>query len=97
MIRIGLLGAGTMTVVHNKVWQEASLAITAVWSPSRRRQRLAEHQPPYRQRGFGALCHHANILNICTPMSSHQAYTVCAAEAGLHMVGERPTGKRTSS
>lgn len=91
MIRVGILGAGTMAAVHAQAWQAAGATVTGVWSHSE--AGLAQRAAQLGVRPFpnvDSLCAEVDLIDICTPSDSHHTYALQAARAGRHVVCEKP-------
>jgi predicted dehydrogenase len=90
-VRVGIVGAGAMGAVHAQAWHK--LGVTVVGIHSRQRTEAAALAERVQAKAFdsvAALLHEINLLDICTPTGSHLEYTRLAANAGKHVVCEKP-------
>jgi predicted dehydrogenase len=95
-LRVGLIGAGGIAGAHLRAYQQFPdlVRLVAVADPREEaaRQRAAEsgaeqvYRDPYR------LIREAGVeaVDICTPHDQHAPLAVAAAEAGLHVLVEKP-------
>jgi len=93
-LNVAIIGCGDMGAEHAVAWDlHAGANIMAVCDPdSERRLRLSDR---YRAIGYGAARDaivHAGIdaVSVCTPVSLHRDFCVAAAEAGKHVLCEKP-------
>jgi UDP-N-acetyl-2-amino-2-deoxyglucuronate dehydrogenase len=96
MYRIGIIGAGWVSSEHIRAYMgnpETEIVAIAVRREESATAQMAEH-------GFTAqvytdvakMLNEANldIVSICTPPSMHPEHTIAAAQAGCHLVIEKP-------
>ena len=89
-LRVGLIGAGVMGAVHAQAWQRLPGVLSAMYTPDESARRLARQ---YNLTGCDTLEDlHAqvDILDICTPTLTHRPLALGAAQAGLHVICEKP-------
>ena len=93
-LNVAILGCGDMGAEHAVAWDhQAGANIMAVCDPDVARcQRLAER---YGAIGHGnwqdAICQDAiDVVSVCTPVSRHRELCVAAAQAGKHVLCEKP-------
>jgi UDP-N-acetylglucosamine 3-dehydrogenase len=78
--RIGLVGCGGMGRWHAARWRALPAALAAVYG-----------LPAYKT--LNELLSASEIVDICTPPTDHAATAIAAAEAGLHVVCEKPIAR----
>lgn len=90
-LRIGFAGAGFAAKFHHRNLRGLAAMSTAVTSvrPQSRAAFAAEFGVPAFD-SVEAMLPHIDVLDICTPPSSHLAYLRMAAEAGKHVIVEKP-------
>jgi myo-inositol 2-dehydrogenase/D-chiro-inositol 1-dehydrogenase len=90
-MRVGIIGTGTMGDVHAAAWRAvgAQLAGCNASNPA--------HSAAFAQRygirafaDYGELVDNVDIVDVCTPTSLHNPMVVAAAEAGKHVICEKP-------
>ncbi|MBI4903206.1 MAG: Gfo/Idh/MocA family oxidoreductase [Acidobacteria bacterium] len=90
-LRIGFAGAGFASRFHHRNLRglpAVSAGVTSVRKESR-----ASFESEFGVPAFDsveAMLPHIDVLDICTPPSSHAAYIHLAAEAGKHVIVEKP-------
>jgi predicted dehydrogenase len=91
LIRIGIAGAGFAGTFHFENFPESGVEVVGVTSSSAAsRERFAEK---YGLRSFTTVAEmlpEIDVLDICTPPSSHGQYILEAAAAGKHAIVEKP-------
>jgi predicted dehydrogenase len=90
-LKIGIAGAGFAARFHLENFPEANVQVVGVTSASAQsRDAFAEK---HGLRAFGSveeMLPEIDVLDICTPPSSHQQYMLAAARAGRHVIVEKP-------
>jgi predicted dehydrogenase len=90
-IRIGIAGTGFAGKFHLENFPESGVEVVGVTSSSvESRDRFAEK---YGLRSFATVAEmlrEIDVLDICTPPSSHGQYILEAAAAGKHVIVEKP-------
>jgi predicted dehydrogenase len=90
-MRVGIIGAGTMGLHHGQAWQATSASLLGFYdSDAERAQAAAERLGVRAFASQEALFAAADIIDICTPTFTHRAIAVAAAEAGKHVICEKP-------
>jgi myo-inositol 2-dehydrogenase/D-chiro-inositol 1-dehydrogenase len=90
-MRVGVVGVGTMGRVHAAAWSQTEaelVGFTALDAAA-----AAALAARYRARAFAsfeALLREVDVVDLCVPTDLHCAMTVRAAEAGKHVVCEKP-------
>jgi len=93
-MRVGLVGAGSMGHTHAPAWKSlatkgAELAgIHAARATSA--QELAQEHGVKVYPSYDALLADVDIVDLCVPTDLHRAMTIQAAEAGKHIICEKP-------
>ncbi len=93
-IRIGIAGAGFAARFHMKGYQKVygvPLAVTGVIShrPASR-QKFAQDYGVKAFDSLQQLCGAADVIDVCTPGSSHETVAVEALKRGKHVIIEKP-------
>lgn len=90
-LRIGIAGAGFAGKFHQRNLRHLPTVTTGVTSVrAESRNKFAEQFDVPAFESVEAMLPHIDILDICTPPSSHMAYMRAAAEAGKHIIVEKP-------
>ena len=104
-LRIGIAGAGFAARFHLENFPEAGVDVTAVTAA--RAETREAFAAKHKLRAFASveeMLPEIDVLDICTPPSSHREHMLAAARAGKHVIVEKPlmgfygsakTGKRT--
>jgi predicted dehydrogenase len=94
-MRVGIVGAGTMGAVHAAAWRstEARL-IGCVSAQQSQSDQLAALHEIRRYHAFTDLLEDVDIVDICTPTATHQSMVLEAAQAGKHVLCEKPIALR---
>lgn len=90
-MKIGIAGAGFAARFHLENYPEAGVEVVGITSfrPDSREAFAAKHG----LRSFpsvAAMLPEIDVLDICTPPSSHNEYILAAAAAGKHVIVEKP-------
>ena len=93
-LRVGLVGSGGITRVHVPAWLELGADIT-VFSLEGAEQ-LAEKHGLSVADSLEELLDSCDIVDICTPTTSHLDIAVAAARAGKDVVCEKPLGRNVA-
>lgn len=91
MLRIGFAGAGFASKFHHRNLRglpAVSAGVTSVRPESRQAFSKEFGVPAFAS--VEAMLPHIDVLDICTPPSSHASYIRLAAEAGKHIIVEKP-------
>jgi predicted dehydrogenase len=90
-LRVGIAGAGFAARFHLENYPEGAVEVVAVTS-ARDASRDA-FAAGHGLRAFASVAKmlpHIDLLDICTPPSSHREYMLAAAAAGKHVIVEKP-------
>ncbi|MBK5294675.1 MAG: Gfo/Idh/MocA family oxidoreductase [Acidobacteriia bacterium] len=90
-IRVGIAGAGFAAKFHLENYPECGVEVVGVTSSRReRRETFAEGHGVKAYASVEAMLPDIDLLDICTPPSSHRDYILAAASAGKHVIVEKP-------
>ncbi|KEQ13094.1 Gfo/Idh/MocA family protein [Endozoicomonas numazuensis] len=100
-IRVALVGCGRISIKHGEAFQRHSsdLELVAVCDTdsSALEKAKAEYQVPGYQKLEELLAREdLDAVSLCTPSGLHPEQTVKAAEAGVHVISEKPMATRWS-
>lgn len=99
-MRAGLIGCGTIAKMHVSALQRAGVDVVAVCDrdPQRAAQLggLATGARVFRDAGTLLAEVHPDVVHILTPPASHAPLAIEAAEAGAHVLIEKPVALSTS-
>jgi len=90
-LRLGIAGAGFAARFHLENLPEAGVEVTGVTSA--RAESRETFAAKHKLRAFASvdeMLPEIDVLDICTPPSSHQRYMLAAARAGKHVIVEKP-------
>jgi len=90
-LRIGLAGAGFAARFHLENFPESGIEVVGVTSPREKsREEFAARNGIRAFTSVEEMLPHIDVLDICTPPSSHTRYLLQAVEAGKHVLVEKP-------
>lgn len=90
-IRIGIAGAGFAARFHLENFPESRVEVIGVTSArAESREKFATQHGLRAFRSVEEMLPEIDLLDICTPPSSHREYILAAAKAGRHVVVEKP-------
>lgn len=94
MLRVGIVGAGFMGILHAAGWAKTPACLAAMYSnyPEKVRQ-LAHECGTEAVDSLEALIDTVDIVDICTPTPLHHEMVLQAAAAGKHIVCEKPLAR----
>ena len=90
-MRVGIIGTGTMGEVHAAAWR--AIGVQLAGCSSSNSAQAEEFAKRYNIRSFASypeLLSNVDIVDICTPTTSHKPMVLAAAEAGKHVICEKP-------
>jgi predicted dehydrogenase len=90
-LRIGIAGAGFAARFHLENFPESGVEVVGVTSA--RAQSRDSFAAAHKIRSFASVAEmlpEIDVLDICTPPSSHREYMLAAAAAGKHVIVEKP-------
>jgi len=95
-MNVGLVGAGFMGSIHAKIYSELGVEIRGIacLESDRARKLTEEFGGRYLVNDFESLLYDSSIdiIDICTPTYTHREHVIKAAEAGKHIICEKPIG-----
>jgi predicted dehydrogenase len=92
-LRIGILGAGFMGRTHAAGWARTPAQIAGFYAADAAQMHSLADQ--YRVQAFtdyDALLKAVDVVDICTPTYFHHEHVLHAAQAGKHVICEKPLG-----
>lgn len=89
-MKVGLAGTGLMGQTHAQGWAQKPDVLTAVFGTSRASQEFARQFNLAHCDTFAELLEQVDVVDICTPTPSHTEYAVQTAQAGKHIICEKP-------
>ena len=90
-LRIGIAGTGFAGKFHLENFPDTGAEVTAVTSArAESREEFAKKHKLQAYNSVQEMLPHIDVLDICTPPSSHLEYMRAAAEAGKHIIVEKP-------
>ena len=96
-LRVGIVGTGAMGRTHAHAWQQTPAKISGFLSKSREpAQQLAAEYGSKLYDSLEELLPLIDVLDICAPTHLHREFTVAAAEAGVHVICEKPLARTVS-
>jgi predicted dehydrogenase len=90
-MRVGIIGTGTMGEVHAAAWRNLDVELAGC-SASNSTQ-AEEFAKRYQTRAFASyseLLKCVDIVDVCTPTTSHKPMVLAAAQAGKQVICEKP-------
>jgi predicted dehydrogenase len=93
-LKVGIIGAGGISHSHAPHWITvgAEVSVYSEWGA----ESLAEEFGLTVQPTLEALLDAVDVVDICTPTTTHAALAVTAIEAGKHVLSEKPVGRTTA-
>ena len=88
-MRVGVVGAGTMGVMHAAAWTQTGATLVGIYS-LRDGPELANRYGAEVFECYEDLLKAVDLVDLCVPTDLHPSLTVLAAEAGKHVVCEKP-------
>jgi predicted dehydrogenase len=90
-LKIGIAGAGFAARFHLENFPESGIQVVGVTSArAETRETFAAKHKLRAYASVEAMLPEIDVLDICTPPSSHQQYMLAAASAGKHVIVEKP-------
>jgi myo-inositol 2-dehydrogenase/D-chiro-inositol 1-dehydrogenase len=94
-MRVGIIGAGTMGAVHAAAWRSTQARlIGCVSAQQSQSDQLAALHGIRHYNAFADLLEDVDIVDICTPTETHKSIVLEAAQAGKHVLCEKPIALR---
>ncbi|HEX4200480.1 MAG TPA: Gfo/Idh/MocA family oxidoreductase, partial [Chthoniobacterales bacterium] len=90
-MRVGIIGTGTMGEVHAAAWQAIGVHLAGCSSSnSAQAEAFAKRYNIHNFASYPELLSNVDIVDICTPTTSHKPLVLAAAKAGKHVICEKP-------
>lgn len=94
MTRVGIIGAGFMGTTHAAAWAAAGVPPVAVLAgPDTPPRVLADRYGATAHTEVGPFLEAVDVVDVCAPTHLHAEMVVAAAEAGKHVVCEKPLAR----
>jgi predicted dehydrogenase len=90
-MRVGIIGTGTMGEVHAAAWQAIGAELAGCYSTNPAQTEMFAKR--YQTSAFANLpdlLNRVDIVDVCTPTAFHKSAVLAAAEAGKHVICEKP-------
>jgi len=91
--RVGVVGAGFMGEAHLAAWTAEGVPAVVVDHDAGRAVALAARFGAAVARSFEELVEAVDVVDVCTPTDQHAAIAIRAAEAGRHVICEKPLAR----
>jgi len=90
-MRVGIAGAGFAAKFHREHFPESGVEVVGVTSArAESREQFAARHGLRAYSSVASMLPDIDVLDICTPPSSHSDYILAAAAAGKHVIVEKP-------
>ncbi len=90
-MRVGMVGTGSMGLMHAKAWKQAGVRLSGVISGQLgQTQAFARAHDTQAFSSLQDLLAVVDVLDICAPTHLHREMTEAAARAGKHIICEKP-------
>jgi predicted dehydrogenase len=90
-MRIGIAGTGTMAEVHVAAWRTSGAELAGCTSSNpAQAEAFGERHKIRTFANYDELLAGIDIVDICTPTATHKPLVLAAAEAGKHVICEKP-------
>ncbi len=94
MRRVGIVGSGGMGGWHASRWRALPVELTGFYDADPERAAIqAEKYGVQVFTSLDVLLEQSDIVDICTPPANHASITIAAAQAGKHVVCEKPIAR----
>lgn len=91
MLRVGIVGVGTMGSLHAAAWAATPATIGGFFALDQpRAEALALEHNARAFWGYEELLENVDVVDICTPTYLHHHMAIHAAQAGKHVICEKP-------
>lgn len=90
---VGVIGAGTMGREHAGAWRRLGVPVTIYCRTAGSRQQLAASSGAGTADSLQALLAEVDIVDVCTPTDTHLELVTAAANAGRHIICEKPIAR----
>jgi len=90
-MRVGIVGTGTMGEVHAAAWRAIGAEVAGCFSSNpQQRKAFAKQHNTHSFSSYPELLNNADVVDICTPTATHKSLVLAAAQAGKHVICEKP-------
>lgn len=90
-LKIGIVGSGFAANFHFESYKRLNVNVKGIYSRSEsNRLKFAEERNIKAYENFEDMLEDVDAVDICSPGSTHEYYSVKAAEAGKHVIVEKP-------
>lgn len=89
-LRVGLIGTGLMGHTHARAWRQRPGVLTSVLASNPQARGFAQTFNLTPHESIEHLLDGVDLVDICTPTPAHAVYAVQAAQAGRHVICEKP-------
>jgi myo-inositol 2-dehydrogenase/D-chiro-inositol 1-dehydrogenase len=90
-MRVGIVGTGTMGEVHATAWNTIGVELAGCASSTpAQTEGFAKRYNVHGFASYPELLSNVDIVDICTPTTSHKPLVLAAAKAGKHVICEKP-------
>lgn len=94
MLKVGIIGSGTMGRMHAQAWANTKrVEIAGIYDVDINRAQALASRYSARALEFSQLLKEVDIVDICTPTHTHHQYVIEAARAGKHIFCEKPLAR----
>lgn len=91
MLRVGIVGVGTMGSLHAAAWAATPATIAGFFALDQpRAELLAQEHNARAFWGYEELLENVDVVDICTPTYLHHHMAIHAAQSGKHVICEKP-------
>ncbi len=91
MLRVGVVGVGTMGSLHAAAWAATPAQISGFFALDQpRSEMLAQQYGAKAFWGVEEMLDQVDVVDICTPTYLHHPMAIRAAQAGKHVICEKP-------
>jgi myo-inositol 2-dehydrogenase / D-chiro-inositol 1-dehydrogenase len=92
--RIGVVGSGFIAREHVRAWSQLGAEVAIYSDHTGSRDELCRRFGAAARATLGDLLAAAAIVDVCTPTDTHHGIVLSAAQAGRHVICEKPLSRR---
>ncbi|MGB9608103.1 MAG: Gfo/Idh/MocA family protein, partial [bacterium] len=94
MLKVGIIGAGTMGRMHSEAWTNTGrVEIVGIYDVNKSYAEALASRYSTKAVELNQLLKEADIVDVCTPTHTHHQYVIAAARAGKHIFCEKPLAR----
>jgi predicted dehydrogenase len=94
LLKVGIIGAGTMGRMHSSAWASTGrVEIAGIYDVNMSYAEALASQYSTKAVDLPTLLKEADIIDVCTPTHTHHQYVIEAARAGKHIFCEKPLAR----